>query len=185
MSSSDLIAFFTEEAWNQYLEDQRANQAESALSAHGLKQKKKAGRKDKKKGEKCKNCSRTNHAKADCYQNGRGKEGQALWMKKDKKGEKETEDLVNVMQDEEIFAFTCTSDFEAVVDLLHIPKSKCGTIADSGVSHHFSPDKSKFTNYCPLENHHVTTADGWTFRALGMGDVKIDLLMVQAIQHLF
>ena len=42
MSSSDLIAFFTEEAQNWYLEDQRANQAESVLTAHGSKQKKKA-----------------------------------------------------------------------------------------------------------------------------------------------
>ena len=175
MSSSDVIVFFTEEAQNRYLEDQRANQAESALSAHGLKQKKKAGKRDKKKGEKCENCSRSNYAKADCYQKGRGKEGQAPWLKKDKKEEKRTEDLANVIQDEEIFAFTCTLDFAAVVDLLHIPKSKCGAIADSGMSHHFSPDKSKFTNYCPLENHHITTADGCTFRALGMGDVKINL----------
>ena len=42
MSSSDLIAFFTEEAQNWYLEDQRANWAESVLTAHGSKQKKKA-----------------------------------------------------------------------------------------------------------------------------------------------
>lgn len=59
MSPSDLIAFFTKEAWNWYLEDQRANQAESALMAHGLKQKKKPGQKDKKKGVKCKNCGRS------------------------------------------------------------------------------------------------------------------------------
>ena len=43
MSSDDLIAFFTKEAWNQYLEDQQAYQVESALSAHGSKQKKRAG----------------------------------------------------------------------------------------------------------------------------------------------
>ena len=96
-------------------------------------------------------------------------------MKKDKKGEKKTEDSANVMQDEEIFAFTCMSDFAAVADALCIPKSKHGAIADSGMSCHFSPDKSKFTNYHPLENRHVTTADGHTFRALGMSDVKIDL----------
>ena len=137
--------------------------------ALGLKQKKKTGKKDKKKGEKRENCGRSNHAKADCYQKGRGKEGQVLWMKKDKREEKKTEDLV------EIFAFTCMLDFTAVVDLLWIPKSKHGAIADSGMSHHFSPDKSEFTNYCPLKNHHITTTDGCTFRALGIGDVKIDL----------
>ena len=133
------------------------------------------GKRDKKKGEKCKNCGRTNHAKADCYQKGGGKEGQALWMKKNKKEDMKTEDSANVIQDEEIFAFTCMSDFTAVVDLLCIPNSKHGTIADSGASRHFSPDKSKFTNYCSLENHHIITTDGCTFRALGMGDVKIDL----------
>ena len=70
---------------------------------------------------------------------------------------------------------TCTLDFMAVADALHIPKLKHRAIADSGTSCHFSPDKSKFTNYHPLKNHHVTTADGHTFRALGMGDVKTDL----------
>ena len=45
MSSTDLIAFFTEEAQNQYLEDQWASQAESALYTHKLKQKKSKGRK--------------------------------------------------------------------------------------------------------------------------------------------
>ena len=96
-------------------------------------------------------------------------------MKKNKKEDMKTEDSANVIQDEEIFAFTCMSDFAAVVDLLCIPNSKRGTIADSGASRHFSPDKSKFTNYCSLENHHIITTDGCTFRALGMGDVKIDL----------
>ena len=176
MASSDLIAFFTEEARNRYLEDQRANQAESALSAHGSKQKKRSGQKDGKKAEKCENCGRTNHIKANCYQKGGGKEGQAPWMKKDKKKEeKKSEESANIAQDEDIFAFTCTSDFTAVAGALRIPKSRCGAIADSGASRHFSPDKSKFTNYRPLENRHVTTADGRTFRALGMGDIEIDL----------
>ena len=96
-------------------------------------------------------------------------------MTKDKKEEKKNEDLVNIVEYENIFTFTCTLDFAAVADALRIPKSKCGAIADSSTSYHFAPDKSKFTNYCPLKNCHVTTADGCTFRALGMGDVKIDL----------
>ena len=37
MSPTDLMDFFTEEARNRYLEDQQANQAESALTAHGSK----------------------------------------------------------------------------------------------------------------------------------------------------
>ena len=79
------------------------------------------------------------------------------------------------MQDEEIFAFNCMSDFTAVADALCTPKSKSRAIADSGTSHHFSPDKSKLENYHPLENCHITTAHRSTFRALGIGDVKIDL----------
>ena len=106
-------------------------------------------------------------------------------MKKDEKEEKKTEDSVNIIQDEEIFTFTCMSDFTAVVDLLHIPKSKHGAIADSGMIHHFSPDKSKFTNYCPLENHHITTADGCTSEPLVWVMSKLISLMAQAIQQLF
>ena len=117
------------------------------LTAHGSKQKKKPGQKDKKKGEKCENCSRLNHVKVDCYQKEGGKEGQVLWVKKNKKEDKKTEDSENFVQDEEIFTFTCTSDFTAVAGTLHIPKLKCRAIADSGASCHFSPDKSKFTNY--------------------------------------
>lgn len=170
MSPTDLMDFFTEEARNQYLEDQRANQAESALVAHGSKQKK-----GDHKGEKCENCGRMYHVKADCYHKGDGKEGQAPWMEKDKKEDKKGEDSANVAQEEEFFAFTCTSDLTAAAEALQIPKSKQGAIADRGASCHFCPDKSKFTNYRVLKNQHVTTADGRTFRALGMGDVKITL----------
>ena len=114
-----------------------------------------------------------NHIKADCYQ--KGKEGQAPWMKKDKKEGEKNKGSANTAQDEDVFAFTCTSDFAEVADTLQIPKSKCGAIADSGTSCHFSPDKSKFSNYHPLKNHHVTTDDGCTFKALGVGDIKINL----------
>ena len=74
-----------------------------------------------------------------------------------------------------IFAFTCTLDFAVVADALQISKLKCSTIADSGASCHSSPDKLKFLNYFPLKNCHVTTANRCTSKALGMGDIKIDL----------
>ena len=48
MSLTDLITLSTEEAWNQYLEDQRASQGELALYAHKLKQKKSKGHKEGK-----------------------------------------------------------------------------------------------------------------------------------------
>ena len=180
MSSTDLIAFFTEEARNRYLEDQRASQAESALYAHKSKQKKSKGHKEGKSAEKCGNCGKDGHTEPNCYQKGGGKEGQAPWQKKgkkdNKKGEKKTEETANTAQDEEFFAFTCTSDFSTVAEALQIPKSKCGAIIDSGASRHFCPDRSKFMNYKPIDNSHpINTADGRTFEAIGMGDVKIDL----------
>jgi len=44
--------------------------------------------------------------------------------KDNKKGEKKTEETANTAQDEEFFAFTCTSDFSTVAEALQIPKSK-------------------------------------------------------------
>lgn len=94
-------------------------------------------------------------------------------MKKDKKEDKKGGDSVNAAQQEGLFAFTCMSDLVAAADALQILKSKRGAIAVSRASRHFCPDKSKFTNYCVLENCYVTTANEHTFRALGMGDVQI------------
>ena len=174
MSLTDLITFFTEEAWNRYLEDQQASQAKSVPYVHKSKQKKSKGCKEGKSGKKCGNCGKDGHTKPNCYQKGGGKEGQAPWQKKgkkdNKKGEKKTEETANTAQDEEFFTFTCTSDFSTVAEALQIPKLKRGAIIDSGASQHFCPDWSKFTNYKPIENSHpINTVDGRTFEAIGMG----------------
>ena len=43
--------------------------------------------------------------------------------------------VVAVKDDEnELFTFTCTSDYAAVVEKLNLSKSKLGTCVDSGVS---------------------------------------------------
>jgi len=73
MSLTDLIAFFTEEAWNWYLEDQQASQAKSVPYVHKLKQKKSKGCKEGKSGKKCGNCGKDGHTKPNCYQKGGGK----------------------------------------------------------------------------------------------------------------
>jgi hypothetical protein len=50
-------------------------------------------------------------------------------------------------EENKLFAFTCTSDYVAVADMLDIPRSKLGTCMDSGASHDYCPDRTKFTNY--------------------------------------
>ena len=77
--------------------------------------------------------------------------------------------------DKELFAFTCTSDFANVAEALQVPKSWLGTCIDSGASRVYSPDSSKFTNY-KLIDCSITTADGQQLKAVGMGDLEIDML---------
>jgi hypothetical protein len=75
---------------------------------------------------------------------------------------------------EELFAFTCSSDFQALATDLKIDKSKTDSIIDSRASRHFCPDQSKFQNYKPI-NRPIKTADGRIFKGWGMGDVHIGL----------
>ena len=46
---------------------------------------------------------------------------------------------------------------------------------DSGSSCHYCPDCNKFKNYQPISGWKITTADGYTLRAVGIGDVCIEL----------
>jgi hypothetical protein len=123
MSPADLITFFTEEAQHWVIEEDRVKQAESALYSHGGKDKKSwasSRNKRKKSDVKCKNpnCKKLEHTKADCWAKGGDKEGQGPRQKNSKKGEKKSAESVNVAEGEEMFAFTCTSDFTAVADAL-------------------------------------------------------------------
>ena len=47
----------------------------------------------------------------------------------------------------DMFAFTCSSDYADVANGLDIPKSRLGTCMDSGASQNYCPDHMKFTNY--------------------------------------
>ena len=84
--------------------------------------------------------------------------------------------MVAVANDEEndLFAFTCTSDYANVADSSKLPKSKFGTCLDSGASTDYSPDWTKFTNYQAIKKD-ITTADGRTLKAVGMGDLHLEL----------
>ena len=94
-----------------------------------------------------------------------------------KKGKKTKTAIVAAGDDDdkESFAFTCTSDFINVAEALSIPKSRLGTCMDSGASQVYFPDRSKFANY-RMVDHSITTADGRKLKAIGMGDLDIELL---------
>ena len=77
---------------------------------------------------------------------------------------------------DEIFAFTCMSNYVEVANALNIPKPQLGAWIDSGASQHYSPNHDAFINYCPINNNTITTADGHKLKALRKGNVWIELL---------
>ena len=99
---------------------------------------------------------------------------EAPWKKKKEK--KPEGVMVAVANDKEndLFAFTCTSDFANVAESSNLPKSKYGTCLDSGASNNYSPDQTKLSNYREV-NRDITTADGQTLKAVSMGDLHLDL----------
>jgi hypothetical protein len=150
---------------------------ESALAARTKKPGKPRGKKKEttKSDITCENCKRTGHGKPDCYSKGGGKEGQGPRQRsKQKSKESETVVVAADNDEKEMFAFTCTSSYVAVVEDLDMPKSKLGTCIDSGASWNYCPDCSKFSNYKPVQRK-ITTADGTTLAAVGMGDLHVEL----------
>jgi hypothetical protein len=76
---------------------------------------------------------------------------------------------------DELFTFTCMSDYMAVADTLDVLKLRLGTCLDSGALRHYCPDRTKFTNYKPTECK-ITIADGRTLTTASVRDLHIDLL---------
>ena len=131
MKPNDLITFITEEAQHHIINDECTKNAESMLAALGKKQRtgKHCSNKGKEKstpGVTCENCKNTGHTKADCWLKGGGKESQGPRGQNSKKGEKKAETAAAVEATgnaNEIFAFTCTSNYIEVTNTLNIPKS--------------------------------------------------------------
>ena len=131
MKPNDLITFIMEEAQHHVINDERTKNAESALAALGKKQR--TGKHHSNKGKEkstpsttCENCKNAGHTKADCWAKGGGKEGQGPRGQNSKKGEKKAETAAAVEATgnaDEIFAFTCMSDYVEVANALNIPKS--------------------------------------------------------------
>src|SRR5580704_13070081 len=92
---------------------------------------------------------------------------------KDKKNKDKKSELVAavVNEQEDLFTFTCISDFAMIAKARGIKKTDMGPIADTGASRHYCPNKEKFINYRPILNAGITTADGHNFKATGEGDL--------------
>ena len=163
MKPNDLIAFIIEEAQHCVISDERSKNAESALAAHAKKggkgkpgKRKKHDKSSKDDSEEvCDNCKRPRHGKPDCWSKGGGKEGQGPRRNKSKRAE-ESAVVAATNDEEDLFAFTCTSDYATVAEKLQVPKSKLGTCIDSGASRDYCPDHSKFSNYRPIDQS-ITT----------------------------
>ena len=85
----------------------------------------------------CENCKNAGHTKADCWSKRGGKEGQVPRGQNSKKGEKKAEIAAAAEATgnaDEIFAFTCTSEYVEVTNALNVPKSQLGACIDSGAS---------------------------------------------------
>ena len=183
MKPDDLITFITEEVQHRIINDECTKNAEPTLAALGKKQRTGKHRSNKGKekstpGATCENCKNPGHTKANCWAKGGGKEGQGPRGQNSKKGEKKAETAAAAEvtgNADEIFAFTCMSDYVEVANTLNVPKSRLGACIDSGASQHYSPDRDAFINYSPINNTTITTANGCKLKALGKGDVRIEL----------
>jgi hypothetical protein len=182
----NLIAFFTEEAEHRVIEDDQNNLAEAALFTN-------LGRNSRRPAKPtssnhanhlqdiCSNCNRPGHTKPNCWSKGGGKEGQGPRSFNSRPNNRSTPSSrkpnteSTALADEELFAFSCTSNFMNAANDLGANKTKLGAIIDSGASWHFTLDRDHLINYQPIQNKPITTADGRRFDAVGMGDILITL----------
>ena len=180
MKHNDLITFILEEPSTESLmtnvpklQKQPLPHIQKKGKQNKLWKQKKAEKSSNTTTEECDNCGRPGHTTLDCYSKGGGKEGEAPWKQKKKKPEVAMIAAANNEEDN-LFAFTCTSDYADVVESLKYPKSKYGTCVDSRASNDYSPDRTKFSNYCKVDRD-ITTADGRILKAIRMGDLHLDL----------
>ena len=169
MKADDLIAFITGEAQHCLINNEQTKMAESALAA--LSKKPKAGKQHNHRGKeksapdavKCENCKGSGHDKANCRAKGGGQEGQGprSWRGKREEKRPEMAAIADTRHDaDNLFAFTCTSDYADVTNALNVPKSRLGACINSGASRHYSPHRNASTDYRPIHNQSIMTVDG-------------------------
>jgi hypothetical protein len=145
-------------------------------ASSGVKKQSKRNGKGKGKGKShitCDNCQKPTHLKDQCWAPGGDKEGQGPNQQKAKK-KNESANIVKNNDADELFAFSCTSDLNALVTKLKINKCTHNTILDSRASRHFCHDRSRFQSYQPIDRD-IKTVDGQTLKAIGTGNVQIIL----------
>ena len=180
MKPTDLIEFLIEEAHHRVINAERFKNSDHALAANAKNGKGKSKTRkgdDKPTGDGseiiCHNCKKPGHKIADCWSKGGGKEGQRPGRRKAAKTETAVVAVAGENKDE-MFAFNCTSDFVNIAEALQTSRSNLGSCVDSGASDVYSPDREKFSNYKSIDRD-ITTADGRTLKAVGMGDLEITL----------
>ena len=115
MKPDYLINFFIEKVQHHIINAKCSTDGGSALTVYGKKGKCGYGnnREKLKSHISCDNCGKTGHIKLDFYLKGGGKEGKWLKQKDHKKGAMKMAESAAVAktEDEELFSFTCTSDY--------------------------------------------------------------------------
>ena len=180
MKPDNLMNFFIEEAQHHIINLDHSKKGDSELTVQLKRAKLRLRIKGKKSNslETCENCGHEGHTKPTCWSKGGRKEGWGPKHRKSKKGEKKASESAALAKakDEELFAFTCTSDYANIVKTLQVPKAHLGACINSGASCHYSPDCEKFENYQPISGQDILTADGCALKAVGIGDIHIELL---------
>jgi len=177
MKPDDLIAVLIEEAQHRIIIEQRGKAAKSVLAAHAR------GRSGKRKPKEefsksesedaCENCKKPGHTRSECWSKGGGKEDQGpKWKKKNK-----TESVTVVADNDEgdLLTFGCISGYPNAAETIPVPSLRARVYVDSLANRHYCPDRSKFRNYHPIKGTDITTVDGRRLKAVGIGDVYIQL----------
>ena len=177
--SMDMIRIVTEEAAHHAiatLNDQATGGA--VLMATTKKGKKGKGkpRKPINTNLKCTNpnCKQIGYMTNQCYQKGGGREGQGLWQKGANAKKAANAAAAVAPNAEANYALTCTMDVLLLAVTNPATSLSATILVDSSASTHFCPDRSKFTSFVHNETV-ITTAEGWTFKASGHGDVTLYL----------
>jgi hypothetical protein len=124
MSPTDLMGFFMEEAEHRVINDERSKAAESALLGHRKGNKKNTLNPKERSDKTCENCKKQGHTKPECWAKGGGKEGEGPKQNTSETKEKESAAVAEEAKNDndESFAFTCTSDYSDLTVNLCLPK---------------------------------------------------------------